>query len=151
MSCTILGWSGCVRSDDEQRLSQENAILQQQRNTCGPASLAMLLVEHGVSVTEKELEGQMLPGRDGVSLRTLTETAGRYGVRLEVWRFRRDAVDSLQTPAILWIDGDHFVVLDSSTTNGVFVRDPAKGRLQWSRERLYERWNGTAAVAIRTP
>jgi ATP-binding cassette subfamily B protein RaxB len=93
----------------------------------------------------------MMPGSDGVSLRTLTETGGRYGVRLEAWKFRRDAIDSVRTPAILWIDGDHFVVLDSVTAEGVFVRDPAKGRLQWTRERLHGRWNGTAAVAVRTP
>jgi ATP-binding cassette subfamily B protein RaxB len=111
----------------------------------------MLLSEHGISVMEWELEDQLQLRSDGVSLRSIVETADRYGVRLEAWRFRRDALDSLKSPAILWIDGDHFVVLDSVTSEGAFVRDPAKGRLKVSRQGLLARWDGTAAVGVRTP
>lgn len=148
---TIFGWTGCVRSDNEQMLGDENVIRQRKRNTCGPAALAMLLAEHGVRVTEEELERRMPLSEDGVSLTSMVDAAEEYGVRLEAWRLRFDAIDSLHTSTILWIDGDHFVVLDSVTAAGVFVRDPAKGRLQWTREGLRSRWNGAAAVAVRTP
>lgn len=148
---TIIGWSGCVRSDNEQLLGDENVIRQRRNNTCGPAALAMVLADHDVNVTEGELERQLPMHDDGASLRSLIVAAERYGVRLEAWRLRFDAIDSVHLPAILWIDDDHFVVLDSVRTDGVFVRDPAKGRLRWTREGLRSRWNGTAAVAVRTP
>lgn len=142
----LLSMCGCFGRYDEQRLGREGVIAQSRRNTCGPAALAMLLLAQGVTVPVEELEQRMRPGARGVSLATMVTTARVYGVRLESWRLKFDALDTLTTPAILWIDGDHFVVFDSLTSAGAYLQDPAAGRVLVPRGRLHERWDGTAAV-----
>lgn len=99
----------------------------------------------------EELEQYMQPGSRGVSLATIVMTARVYGVQLESWRLRSDALDTLTTPAILWVDGDHFVVFDSLTSAGAYLQDPAAGRILVPRDRLHERWDGTAAVLSPSP
>ena len=147
----LIAWLGCSQPDSELRTDQKSVLLQQRPNTCGPASLAMILAAHGVSVTEKELERRMGPGWKGVSLALIVATADSFGVHMEAWRFRREAPEELRTPAIVWIDGDHFAVLDSVNASVVFLRDPARGRLDVSRSTFQARWNGAAAVVTRTP
>lgn len=93
----------------------------------------------------------MQPGDDGVSLATIIATARDFGVHLEAWRLRTEALDTLRAPAILWIDKDHFVVFDSLTAAGIYLRDPATGRIRTSKMNLAARWDGTAAVQVRSP
>jgi ABC-type bacteriocin/lantibiotic exporter with double-glycine peptidase domain len=93
----------------------------------------------------------MQPGNDGVSLTTIIATARVYGVHLEAWRLHTGALDTLTVPAILWVDKDHFVVFDSLTTAGIYLRDPATGRVRTSRKSLTARWDGTAAVPLHSP
>jgi ABC-type bacteriocin/lantibiotic exporter with double-glycine peptidase domain len=147
----VLSVCGCADGRDEERSGRDGVITQSRRNTCGPAALAMLLVSKGIVVTAEELERRMQPGADGVSLTTIVTTAREYGVHLQPWRLRKDALDTLKTPAILWVDGDHFVVFDSLTQAGAHLRDPATGRVQESKQRLATRWDGTAAVLSPPP
>jgi ABC-type bacteriocin/lantibiotic exporter with double-glycine peptidase domain len=78
-------------------------------------------------------------------------TSAEHGVRLEAWRLSADTLGQIHPPAILWIDGDHFVVFDSLSETGAHLRDPASGRAVVRMERLLQRWDGTAAVAVRPP
>ena len=126
-------------------------IRQSKRNTCGPAALAMLLTSVGRPATEAELEQEMSPGPDGVTLTSIVAAAASRGIRLEAWRVRPDTLGSLRAPAILWIDGDHFVVFDSLTPVGAHLRDPSAGRLIVPVEGLRQRWDGTAALLARAP
>lgn len=147
----VLTFCGCMRGGEEQPLGRGGVIPQSQRNTCGPAALAMLLSSEGIAVSVDELERRMQPGHDGVSLTTIIATAREYGVHLEAWRLPAGALDTLKAPAILWIDMDHFVVFDSLTAAGIYLRDPASGRIRISRQGLSTRWDGAAAVQVRTP
>lgn len=131
--------------------SDPEIVHQSKRNTCGPAALAMLLTSMGRPTSEAELEREMSPGPDGVTLTSIVTTAASRGVRLEAWRVRPDTLGFLRTPAILWIDGDHFVVFDSLTSAGAYVRDPSAGRLIVAIEGLRKRWDGTAAMLAGLP
>lgn len=111
----------------------------------------MLLTSMGRPTTEAELEHEMSPGPDGVTLTSIVTAAASRGVQLEAWRVRPDTLGSLRTPAILWIDGDHFVVFDSLTAAGAYVRDPSVGRLMVPVEGLQKRWDGTAALLAGPP
>lgn len=126
-------------------------VHQTKRNTCGPAALAMLLTSIGRPATEAVLEREMSPGPDGVTLTSIVTAAASRGVQLEAWRVRPDTLGFLRTPAILWIDGDHFVVFDSLTSEGASVRDPSTGRLILPVESLWKRWDGTAALLAGPP
>ncbi len=144
--------TGCERSSDQRiAMGGADAIRQSRRNTCGPAALAMLLMHQGRPTTEGELALLMAPGPDGVTLSTLLETSAAFGVPLEAWRLRLDTLRLIRTPAILWVDGDHFVVFDSVTSAGAHLRDPSAGRVVVPLERLRVRWDGTAAVVAGSP
>lgn len=134
------------RPPEEPARDPSNVVRQTERNTCGPAALSMLLAAHGRMVPESTLAREMRPGSDGVSLSTIVTCARSHGVELDAWRLRFDTLSSIETPAILWVDGDHFVVFDSVGTGGVHLRDPSAGRCVEPLERFRLRWDGTAAV-----
>ncbi len=139
------------RAKHDQRASDPEVIQQSKRNTCGPAALAMFLTSVGRPATEAELEQEMSPGPNGVTLTSIVTAAGSRGVRLEAWRVRPDTLGQIRTPVILWIDGDHFVVFDSLASEGAHLRDPSAGRLVVSLDRLLKRWDGTAALQAGPP
>jgi predicted double-glycine peptidase len=132
-------------------VADEEVIRQQRRNTCGPAALAMLLTSMGRRTTEAELEQAMRLTADGATLTSLLTTAASHGVRLEAWRLHQDTLGSIRPPAILWVDGDHFVVFDSLARDTAFLRDPSEGRVSVPFEHLKKRWNGTAALVAGPP
>ena len=144
--------TGCERSSDRRiAMGEAGVVRQSRRNTCGPAALAMLLTHQGRPTTERELEQRMAPGPEGVTLSTLLETSARLGVPLEAWRLHLDTLSEIRTPAILWLDGDHFVVFDSVTAAGAHLRDPSAGRVIVPIDRLRMRWDGTTALVPRSP
>lgn len=126
-------------------------VRQTNHNTCGPAALAMLLASTGRPRTEAELESSMQLTSDGATLTALLKTSAAHGLRLEAWRLRPDTLRSIRPPAILWVDGDHFVVFDSLARGTAFLRDPSMGRVGVPFNELRARWDGTAALVAGPP
>ncbi|MCU0452748.1 MAG: cysteine peptidase family C39 domain-containing protein [Bacteroidetes bacterium] len=139
------------KASREPAANNAGVVRQSKHNTCGPAALAMLLTSLGRPATENEMERAMFLGSEGATLTSLLAASASRGVQLEAWRLQVDTLRSIRTPAILWVDGDHFVVFDSITSTGAHVRDPSVGRTVISLERLQERWDGTAALVVWPP
>lgn len=108
----------------------------------------MLLTSVGRRTTEAELERTTRLTPEGATLTSLLEAAADRGVRLEAWRLRTDTLALIRPPAILWVDGDHFVVFDSLSGDTAFLRDPSAGRVAEPLARLRGRWDGTAALVV---
>jgi len=103
-------------------------LIQSQVSDCGPACLAMLLAYHGVDVGIDRLRREMNCGRNGVSARTLLDTARRYGVAGRGVRVGLSDLRHLAPGTMLFWKFNHFVVLERATASYVDVADPALGR-----------------------
>ncbi len=128
-------------------LGSEGITLQDQKNSCGPAALKMVLDHHGLFVSLLQIEQKLKRSRDGVSLLALKESAESLGLSANGWKLGFEDLRIAGLPAIVYVEDSHFLVVDSIDEEGyVFVRDPAAGKMKIPRKRLLEKWNGETLV-----
>jgi predicted double-glycine peptidase len=132
-------------------LGSDGVELQRKRNDCGPASLKMIFDHVAIHAPLGELTEELALTRTGTSMLALKEAAERRGLHAEGWRLTTRGLVRVPSPAVLLIHGDHFVVMDSvSTDYQIFIRDPALGRLRMSLHRLARVWRGETLVFFGT-
>ncbi|WP_282689598.1 MULTISPECIES: peptidase domain-containing ABC transporter [unclassified Streptomyces] len=102
--------------------------IQSQMTDCGVACLSMVLAFHGVEIGIEQLRQETSTGRDGVSARTLLETARRHGLSGRGVRATIDGLADLPPASILFWNFNHFVVLERVSHGWVYIVDPSFGR-----------------------
>jgi ABC-type bacteriocin/lantibiotic exporter with double-glycine peptidase domain len=124
-------------------LGGDGVCRQRSSSDCGAAALWMLFDHFGISVNYEDLIGQLGVMPRGTTMLSLKQLAETRGLLCEGWRLAPDDLRHIPFPAILLVQGNHYVVLDSFTPRGDFVvRDPARGKLQISRQGLESIWGG---------
>jgi ABC-type bacteriocin/lantibiotic exporter with double-glycine peptidase domain len=128
-------------------LGQDSVILQRAKNDCGPASLKMILDRYGIPSTLHELAALSGTNERGTSLLGLKNAAQQKGLQVEAWRLSLRDLKEIHLPALLFVDGNHYVVLQQITSNDEFIiLDPAIGILTYSAADLKLSWSGEALV-----
>ncbi len=94
---------------------------------CGAASLCMAMAYHGRDPKLAEVREAMGIGRDGVSAKSILDTAERYGMQGRGIKVDVSQVKLLRTATILHWEFNHFVVFDRLVKGGVRIVDPATG------------------------
>jgi ATP-binding cassette subfamily B protein RaxB len=85
----------------------------------------------------------------GSTMLSLKRLAEANGVRMRGLLTTVDSLKAVRTPAILFFEGRHFVVLDSAQRNGeYFLRDPSIGRIVLNRSSLERMWRGEALEVV---
>ncbi|WP_328667547.1 ATP-binding cassette domain-containing protein [Streptomyces sp. NBC_00322] len=111
-------------------------VRQVEEADCGASCLSVVLAWFGRHASWRELQQVCGGGRDGVTAATLIRAASHYGLAGSGKRIRLSGDDqadtrsmrSLAAPAILFVGGNHFVVLDHVSERGtVSLNDPAIG------------------------
>lgn len=111
---------------------------------CGAACLAMVLGYHGQHRRVPELARRIGAGNDGTSAGRLIDVAGELGLRGTALRLSADAIDALESAAILHWEGNHFVVFERCDARSVTLLDPARGRRRLSRAQFEAGFTGLA-------
>jgi ABC-type bacteriocin/lantibiotic exporter with double-glycine peptidase domain len=128
-------------------LGSEGVVLQDKQNNCGPAALKMVFDYYGIPSTLAEIEQSVGLTAKGSSMLALKEMAELKGLRAEGWRYTLKDFLKAQMPVIVFVNGDHFAVVDSITEHKeILMRDPALGRLKLPAKRLPNIWNGETLV-----
>jgi ABC-type bacteriocin/lantibiotic exporter with double-glycine peptidase domain len=147
-----LVWAGqMLDAGKSDFLGTAGVVLQNKRNNCGPAALKMILDHHGIPSSLGEIEGRISLTRRGASMLALKEAAESMGLSAEGWRYTMEDLPKAPFPAILYVNGDHFIVADSIVSGRVFVRDPAVGKLRLQRSGLLGIWEGETLLIWRSP
>jgi len=119
-------------------------VSQMQRTDCGAACLTMVLAYHGHAAPLAEVRARCGFGRDGASAAALAAAAAEYRLRASAFRVTPAGLADLPWPAVLFVDGEHFVVLAGRGRAGWCVLDPARGRVRWSDAEMARRLSGVA-------
>lgn len=127
-------------------LGTEGVILQQHKNDCGPAALAMVLNGAGVRIQREEILQQTVMSEKGTTMEELRKFAESRGVILEGWKLSIGELSGRKLPAMLFVRQEHFVTADSIVRGEIFFRDPAVGRLKMREERFNKIWDGYALI-----
>lgn len=108
---------------------------------CGPASLKIIAKHFGKFYSLQYLRDRCGITKEGVSLLDLSTGAESIGLRtLAIKCTVDDVVDSIPFPAIIFWNNNHFVVVYAANKKCVWVSDPAKGRVTYTREEFRKGW-----------
>lgn len=119
---TFAGWG--------QRLCRRRVplVLQLNETECGAACLAMVLSYFGRQTAVAECRTLLDVNRDGVTAQALARAARHFGLTVRAFSVEPADLAQLPTPAILFWEFNHFVVLERWSPTGVELVDPAIGR-----------------------
>ena len=104
---------------------------------CGVAALRMALAANGRDVDLAALEERFARNGTPVSFGEVAQVARAYGFMTQTWRVHAGQGRQLSFPAVVLMDGRHFVVVDKCDGRDCIIRDPAGGRLKASEERVF--------------
>ena len=128
-------------------LGTEGVVLQDKENNCGPAALKMILNCYGLKSSMRELERRSKLTAQGSNMLALKEAAESFGLHAEGLLLQPKDLPHEPLPAVLFVGGQHFVVLDSLDGEGsLYIRDPAIGRMKIPNQKLSDIWKGETLV-----
>ena len=118
---------------------------------CGAAALAMILSHHGLVIPLEQLRISCGVSRDGSTAKNVLYAARKYGLTAKGWKKELDGLWALRSPAILFWNFNHFVVLDGVGQKGCWINDPAMGRRQVTWDEMDTSFSGIVLTFERTP
>lgn len=127
-------------------LGEEGVTFQKHSHDCGPAALKMVFDYFKIPVTLEEISENVL-WEKGSSMLSLKKMAELKGLKAEGWRFTFKDLKKIKIPAIVFVGGDHFVVISKITEDGkIIILDPAIGKLKYSSRRFRKMWKGETLI-----
>lgn len=102
-------------------------VIQMEAVECGAAALGIILGYYGRYVPLEELRVSCGVSRDGVNAYNILKAAESYGLSGAGYEVDAKNITELQTPAILYWENNHFVVLEGIKHDRIFINDPATG------------------------
>jgi ABC-type bacteriocin/lantibiotic exporter with double-glycine peptidase domain len=117
---------------------------------CGAASLCMVMAFHSREVKLAEVREIMGIGRDGVSAKSILDTAEKYGLTGRGIKVSVEQVKLLKQATILHWEFNHFVVFERVVAGGVRIVDPATGPRDVSMVEFAKQFTGVAIELVPT-
>ena len=136
-----------------------NLVEQKTDFSCGAASMATILNQaYGWDLTEEQVIHGMLAVADeeqvrtkGFSMLDMKNYAANLGMRARGYRIESSQLKTVQIPVIVLIEVrgyKHFVVMQRTTNESVYVGDPVLGHKKMSMEEFIKGWNGIVFALI---
>src|SRR5205085_410389 len=108
-------------------LMKDGVVMQDKNYNCGAAALKMIFDHFDVPSTMAEIEHGIGLTERGSSMLGLQKLADTKGLRAQGWQYSLNDLSRASLPAILLVNNDHYVVVDSiGTDDDVYLRDPAR-------------------------
>jgi tetratricopeptide (TPR) repeat protein len=98
------------------------------RADCGPAALLAVCQRLGVTATKEELARLADTDATGTTMAGLAKAAHAKGLKTEGLWMDEVAFRRVRLPALVWVNGNHWVAVFEVRGNTVTFFDPAKGK-----------------------
>jgi ATP-binding cassette subfamily B protein len=108
---------------------------------CGPTCLRMIAKHYGRNYQMETLRKKSGINREGVSLLGISEAAEEIGFRTVGAKLKWDQLQKeAPLPCVVYWDQVHFVVVYQIKGDKVYVADPAKGKITYSKSDFLQNW-----------
>ena len=125
-----------------QRQSRTPELRQLEPTECAAVCLAIVLRHHGRIEPISALRRACGVSRNGSSAAQLVRAARRHQLEAKGMKRGLNSLKEVPCPAVLFWEFNHFVVLEAITPHGVWVNNPATGRLCLSAEDFDRAYTG---------
>ena len=117
-------------------------VMQMEALECGAACLAMILAYYEKWVPLEEVRVSCGISRDGSNLKDVAEAGMSYGLVPSAYKCDVEDLSTIDLPAIIHWNFNHFVVLCKISKSYAIINDPARGKVKVSIEELDEAFTG---------
>ncbi len=121
-------------------------LKQHDQSDCGAACLGMICKYYKMPIGLNRLRDMSNVSRYGTSMAALAEAAETLGFVTRGVRTGYEALMRTELPAILYWEGNHFVVLYQITKKEVKIADPGVGIRKLSRAEFEKGWTNRALL-----
>jgi ABC-type bacteriocin/lantibiotic exporter with double-glycine peptidase domain len=118
---------------------------------CGAACVAMVCRAFGHRVSMTFIRSAVGTSEQGTTLRGIQRGGGKVGLEIKALKSSVSHLATLQLPAIIHWDGNHWIVLHRVEHDQVRVADPARGPRTIPMAEVEQKWSGYVATARPTP
>lgn len=123
---------------------KNGVVFQSFQSTCGPASLANLLRQFGLTVSEKDVARAARTRYTGTTGDELVTSIEKLGVKMYAHYFKvpLEKVELLGLPCVFSFGEEHFVTYLSKRKHLYQCIDPSIGNITMKKDDLMKEWDG---------